>query len=150
MRPIDGVLKCPTCRQTGDIARHDIFPMPPAQTNFQDFLQHCEGHECTICHEVHHLHNTALGTFQPYDGSQACRHVFCYTGLLQVRCIDRALRCPTCRQTGYIVRHGIVERSAQQRRRHEQPRVMEDSVSVNSNAGSGVRMQMPPRWAHAP
>jgi hypothetical protein len=69
VRPIDGVLKCPTCRQIGDIVRHYIFPTPPAQTNFQYFLQQRERHECTICHEVHHLHNMALGTFQPYDGS---------------------------------------------------------------------------------
>ncbi len=62
VRPINGVFTCPTCRETGEIVGHDIFPMPKGQKHFQDFLQRHQGHECTICDEVHHLHNMALGT----------------------------------------------------------------------------------------
>jgi hypothetical protein len=112
VRLIDGNIQCPTCRQTGEIVQHDIFPMPLGQRNFQDFLQQHQGHQCTICHEVHHLHNMALGTIQPNDISQTCRHVFCYTGLLRVRSMHNVLRCPSCRQIGHIVHHGIVERRA--------------------------------------
>ena len=109
IRPIDGVLRCPTCRQTGEIVRHDIFPTPNDQKDFQDFLQQHQGHECTICREVHHLHTMALGTVQPDNSSRECRHVFCFTGLLRTRqqhdqrCV---LNCPICRQLGYIVHHG--------------------------------------------
>jgi len=108
VRPINGVLTCPTCRETGEIVRHDIFPMPKGQKHFQDFLQQHQGHECTICDEVHHLHNMVLGTIQPNDSSQECRHVFCFTGLLQKRLMHDhrcVLECPSCRQLGYIVRH---------------------------------------------
>jgi hypothetical protein len=109
IRPINGVLTCPSCRQTGEIVRHDIFPTLNNQQHFQDFLQRDRGHYCTICREVHHLHTTALGTVESEINSQACRHVFCFTGLLQTRqrgdqrCV---IDCPSCRQTGYIVHHG--------------------------------------------
>ena len=108
IRTIDGYLRCPTCRQTGEIVRHDIFPTPNDQQHFQDFLQQHQGHECTICRTVHHLHTMALGTVQPNNSSQECRHVFCFKGLLLTRqrgderCV---LNCPICRQVGYIVRH---------------------------------------------
>ena len=64
IRPIDGVLTCPACRQSGEIVRHDIFPTLNDQQRFQDFLQRDEGHNCTICGQVHHLHTMALGTVQ--------------------------------------------------------------------------------------
>jgi hypothetical protein len=108
IRPIDGVLICPTCRQTGEIVRHDIFPTH--QQHFQDFLQRDRGHHCRICRDVHHLHTMALGTVLRSDNSsQACQHVFCFTGLLQTRqrndqrCV---IDCPICSQPGYIVHHG--------------------------------------------
>jgi hypothetical protein len=41
----------------------NAIPPPPALSKAKRFLQNSEGHECTICHEVHHLHNMALGTF---------------------------------------------------------------------------------------
>jgi hypothetical protein len=85
----------------------NAIPPPPALSKDEHFLQNPEGHECTLCLETHHLHNMALGTFQHRDGSRACPHVFCYTGLLQVRPIDGVHQCPTCRQTGDIVRHDI-------------------------------------------
>jgi hypothetical protein len=108
IRPIDGVLTCPSCRQSGEIVRHDIFPTLNDQQRFQDFLQRDEGHNCTICRQVHHLHTMALGTVQSNNSSQSCQHVFCFTGLLQTRqrgdqrCV---IDCPTCGITGYIVRH---------------------------------------------
>ena len=72
IRPIDGVLRCPTtCRETGEIVRHDIFPTPNDKKDFQDFLQRHQGHECTICREVHHIHTMALGTVQPNNSSQS-------------------------------------------------------------------------------
>ena len=109
IRAVDGVLRCPTCRQTGEIVRHDIFPTPNDQKDFQDFLQRQQGHYCTICREVHHLHTMALGTVQSDNRSQECQHVFCFTGLLQTRqrndqrCV---IDCPICTQTGYILHHG--------------------------------------------
>jgi len=108
IRPVDGVLICPSCRQTGEIVRHDIFPTPNDQQHFQDFLRRDRGHYCTICREVHHLHTMALGTVQSDNSSQECRHVFCFTGLLQTRrrndqrCV---IDCPSCSQSGYIVHH---------------------------------------------
>jgi len=72
------------------------------------FLQRAEGRECSICQqENHHLSQTELSTFRHNDGSKACQHVFCHAGLIQIRPIDGVLRCPTCRQTGEIVRHDI-------------------------------------------
>ena len=72
------------------------------------FLRRAEGHECSICQQGnHHLRQTALSTFRHNDGSRACQHVFCHAGLIQIRPIDGVLRCPTCRQTGEIVRHNI-------------------------------------------
>jgi hypothetical protein len=129
IRPVDGVLKCPTCRETGEIVRHDIFPTPNDQQDFQDFLQRQWGHNCTICREVHHLHTMALGTVQSDNRSQECRHVFCFTGLLQTRRGDAqrcVIDCPICTQTGYIVHHG----QAPQCIRCEWHRVLEDRVSI--------------------
>ena len=129
IRPVEGVLKCPTCRERGEIVHHDIFPTPNDQQDFQDFLQQQRGHHCTICREVHHLHTMALGTVQSDNSSQECRHVFCFTGLLQTRrrndqrCV---IECPICTQTGYIVHHG----QAPQCIRCEWHRVLEDRVRV--------------------
>ncbi len=72
------------------------------------FLRRAEGHECSICQqENHHLSQTALSTFRHNDVSRACQHVFCHAVLIQIRPMDGVLRCPTCRQTGEIVRHDI-------------------------------------------
>ncbi len=35
INPVDGVLICPSCRQTGEIVSHDIFPTPNDQQHFQ-------------------------------------------------------------------------------------------------------------------
>ncbi len=111
---IGGAKTCPSCRKTGIIVRHDIFPTPASHRYFQDFLQQDQGHECTICEEVHHLHDMALVTIQHDDISQQrCRHVFCYRNLLQQRIEGNVFRCPSCGQIGHVVHHGIVRRIPQ-------------------------------------
>ena len=72
------------------------------------FLRRPQGHECSICQqENHHLSHTALSTFRRNNGSRACQHVFCHANLIQIRPVDGVLICPSCRQTGEIVRHDI-------------------------------------------
>ncbi len=81
---------------------------PIIQNEDQLFLRRAEGHERSICQqENHHLSQTALSTFRRNDGSIACQHVFCHAGLIQIRPIESVLKCPTCRETGEIVRHDI-------------------------------------------
>jgi hypothetical protein len=48
---------------SADDSQSNAIPPPIAPNEDELFLQNAEGHECTICQDIHHLHDMALGTF---------------------------------------------------------------------------------------